>query len=117
MRFRGPLMILTGARRDISLNSLKQNGIRSIILRKISNQGGDDKKDEVVKQAFDTKMLDFLACPLTKQPLRYDENAQELVNDSIGVAYRINNGIPNLVPQDARRFQLTEEKFCIKSWC
>ncbi|XP_064612490.1 UPF0434 protein Mmar10_2939-like [Liolophura sinensis] len=51
---------------------------------------------------FDESVLEYLACPLSKKPLRYDKVHNELVSDDIGVAYPIVNGIPNLVPQDAR---------------
>jgi len=37
--------------------------------------------------------------------VRYDKEANELVCDAIGVAYPIINGVPNLVPQDARIFK------------
>merc|ERR1711988_667505 len=80
------------------------SGSSHIISRNISNQGGNDVKSSSTPKSFDTKMLEFLACPLSKEPLRYDERSQELVNDSIGVAYKIVNGIPNLIPTDARRF-------------
>ncbi|KAK7493822.1 hypothetical protein BaRGS_00014963 [Batillaria attramentaria] len=51
---------------------------------------------------FDEKLLEHLVCPLSKKDLRYDKQRNELVCDEIGVAYPIVNGIPNLVPQDAR---------------
>jgi hypothetical protein len=39
--------------------------------------------------AFNTSLLQYLACPLSKDPLRYCEKLQELVNDSLGVAYPV----------------------------
>jgi uncharacterized protein YbaR (Trm112 family) len=39
--------------------------------------------------AFNTSLLQYLACPLSKDPLRYCEKSQELVNDSLGVAYPV----------------------------
>lgn len=51
---------------------------------------------------FDVKMLEFLACPLSKKPLRFDAVNNELVCDEIGVAYVIKDGIPNLNPHDGR---------------
>ncbi|KAL5022633.1 hypothetical protein ScPMuIL_001788 [Solemya velum] len=53
-------------------------------------------------QAFNEKLLDILACPLSKKPLRYKRETHELISEEIGVAYPIVNGIPNLLPQDAR---------------
>lgn len=62
------------------------------------------KSDEENKETytFDEKVLEFLVCPLSKKPLRFDKENNELICDEIGVAYPIVNGIPNLVPQDAR---------------
>ncbi|XP_056424572.1 protein preY, mitochondrial [Hyla sarda] len=51
---------------------------------------------------FDPSVLQFLVCPLSRKPLRYDESANELVNDELGIAYPIVDGIPNMIPQDAR---------------
>ncbi|KAK3578992.1 hypothetical protein CHS0354_034787 [Potamilus streckersoni] len=53
-------------------------------------------------QEFDEKMLEYIACPLSKKPLVYDKENNELISPEIGVAYPIVNGIPNLVPQDSR---------------
>lgn len=58
--------------------------------------------EEPSQKNFDEKMLEFLVCPLSKQPLRYDAENNELVSDTIGVAYPVKNGVPNLVPQDGR---------------
>uniref|UniRef100_X2B9E2 Protein preY, mitochondrial n=1 Tax=Capitella teleta TaxID=283909 RepID=X2B9E2_CAPTE len=52
---------------------------------------------------FDEEMLEYLVCPLSKSRLRYDKAAQELVSEDLGVAYAIVNGVPNLLPQDARK--------------
>lgn len=51
---------------------------------------------------FDPAWLQFLACPLTKTPLEYDEARQELVSRHIGVAFPIVRGIPRLVPTEGR---------------
>lgn len=59
--------------------------------------------DKETKQStFDESLLEFLVCPLSKNSLRYDKEKGELICDEINVAYPIVNGIPNLVPQDAR---------------
>lgn len=50
----------------------------------------------------DQKLLDILVCPLSKKPLRYDSTTSELISDEIGVAFQIQNGIPNLIPTDGR---------------
>lgn len=51
---------------------------------------------------IDPRLLAILVCPLTKSPLRYDREAQELVSDSAGLAYPIWNGVPVLLPDAAR---------------
>nr|WP_302675804.1 Trm112 family protein [Sphingomonas faeni] len=48
-------------------------------------------------------MLERLVCPMTRTPLRYDEAAQELVSDAVGLAYPIKDGIPVMLVEEARR--------------
>ena len=53
-------------------------------------------------QAVDPKLLEILVCPLTKGPLRYDRNAQELISDQARLAYPIRDGIPVMLVEEAR---------------
>jgi uncharacterized protein YbaR (Trm112 family) len=50
----------------------------------------------------DPKLLEILVCPLTKGPLRYDAEAQELISDKAGLAYPIRDGIPIMLVDEAR---------------
>jgi len=50
----------------------------------------------------DPKLLEILICPLTKGPLRYDSEAQELISDRAGLAYPIRDGIPIMLVDEAR---------------
>nr|CDS27145.1 protein preY mitochondrial [Hymenolepis microstoma] len=50
---------------------------------------------------FDPKHLEVLVCPLSKGPLTYDSEKQLLINKELKIAYKINDGIPNLIPEDA----------------
>ncbi len=50
----------------------------------------------------DPKLLEILVCPLTKAPLRYDREAQELVSVQAGLAFPIRNGIPIMLVDEAR---------------
>ncbi|XP_051548439.1 protein preY, mitochondrial-like [Myxocyprinus asiaticus] len=59
-------------------------------------------------QAFDVSILEFLVCPLSKKTLRYDEKNNQLINEELGIAYPIIDGIPNMIPQDARMIQKAE---------
>lgn len=63
-----------------------------------------DVKDEA-QPPFDATLLDFLVCPLSKKPLRYDADTNELINEELGIAYPIVGGIPNMIPQEARLIQ------------
>jgi uncharacterized protein YbaR (Trm112 family) len=54
----------------------------------------------------DPKLLEILVCPLTKAPLRYERAARELVSIEAGLAYPIRDGIPIMLPEEAR--QLTD---------
>lgn len=50
----------------------------------------------------DPKLLELLVCPLTKAPLRYDAEAQELISDQARLAYPIRDGIPIMLVDEAR---------------
>jgi uncharacterized protein YbaR (Trm112 family) len=50
----------------------------------------------------DPKLLEVLVCPLTKGPLRYDRQAQELISDQARLAYPILDGIPIMLVDEAR---------------
>ena len=51
---------------------------------------------------IDPRLLEILVCPLTKAPLRYDREAQELISDEAGLAYPIRDGIPIMLVDEAR---------------
>ena len=50
----------------------------------------------------DPKMLEILVCPLTKTTLEYDKENQELISRSARLAYSIRDGIPIMIPSEAR---------------
>ena len=52
--------------------------------------------------SIDPELLAILVCPLTRQPLRYDEARQELVSEAAGLAYPIRDGVPVLLMDEAR---------------
>ncbi len=54
---------------------------------------------------MDPKLLEILVCPVTKGPLRYDRQRQELVSQSAGLAYPIRDSIPILLESEARRLE------------
>lgn len=51
---------------------------------------------------IDPKLMEILVCPVSKGPLRYDADRQELVSDKAGLAYPIRDGIPIMLPDEAR---------------
>jgi uncharacterized protein YbaR (Trm112 family) len=51
----------------------------------------------------DPKLLEILVCPVTKGPLRYDADRQELISDQAGLAYPIRDGIPIMLIDEARK--------------
>ena len=51
---------------------------------------------------MDTKLLELLVCPVTKGPLDFDRERQELLSRSARLAYPIRNGIPVLLENEAR---------------
>jgi uncharacterized protein len=53
--------------------------------------------------AVDTKLLELLVCPVTKGPLDYDAVRQELISKSAKLAYPLRDGIPIMLPDEARR--------------
>lgn len=53
-------------------------------------------------QSIDPKLLEILVCPLTHALLRYDAVRQELISDQAGIAYPVRDGIPIMLPDEAR---------------
>jgi len=56
----------------------------------------------------DAKLLEILVCPVTKGPLIYDKEAQELISKSARLAYPIRDGIPVMLEDEARRLEPSE---------
>ncbi len=52
--------------------------------------------------AVDPKLLEILVCPVTKGPLTYDRAAGELISRAAGLAYPVRDGIPIMLPDEAR---------------
>ncbi|MGL4488237.1 MAG: Trm112 family protein [Rhizobiaceae bacterium] len=54
---------------------------------------------------IDPKMLELLVCPLTKGNLTYDRAKRELISKSAKLAYPVRDGIPILLPSEARTIE------------
>jgi uncharacterized protein YbaR (Trm112 family) len=55
--------------------------------------------------SIDPKLLEILVCPLTKTTLEYDAERQELISRKAKLAYPIRDGIPIMLPEEARRLE------------
>ena len=58
----------------------------------------------------DPKLLEILVCPLTKTTLIYDRDKQELISRAAGLAYPIRDGVPIMLPGEARSLSDEERK-------
>ena len=54
---------------------------------------------------IDPKLLEILVCPLTKTTLEYDRERQELISRAAKLAYPIRDGIPIMLPEEARKLE------------
>lgn len=59
------------------------------------------------KTGIDPKLLEILVCPLTKGPLTYDRDAQELVSKQAQLAYPVRDGIPIMLVDEARQLDVS----------
>jgi len=58
---------------------------------------------------MDKKLLQILVCPVTKGPLIYKKETQELISRSARLAYPIRDGIPVMLEDEARKLATEEE--------
>ena len=57
---------------------------------------------------MDTRLIELLVCPVTKGPLEFDRDKQELISRSARLAYPVRDGIPVLLENEARILSDTE---------
>ena len=57
---------------------------------------------------MDPRLLELLVCPVTKGPLEYDRDKQELISRSARLAYPVRDGLPVMLESEART--LTDEE-------
>lgn len=62
-----------------------------------------DTPQAVEATRIDPKLLELLVCPLTKETLEYDASRQELISRRAKLAYPIRDGIPIMLPEEARQ--------------
>jgi uncharacterized protein YbaR (Trm112 family) len=68
---------------------------------------GPDDTSSSDSGSVDRRLLEILVCPLTKTSLDYDAQRQELISRAAGLAYPIRDGIPIMLPDEARELDKT----------
>jgi hypothetical protein len=58
---------------------------------------------------IDKKLLSILVCPVSKAPVKYDEQKQELICKASGLAYPVRDGIPVMLESEARTLSIEEK--------
>ena len=56
-----------------------------------------------MEKQFNEDLLKVLVCPQTRTRLRYDRDRNELISEAAGLAYRVTDGVPILLIDEARR--------------
>lgn len=59
---------------------------------------------------IDKKLLSILVCPVSKAPLQYDAENNELLCKASGLAYPVRDGIPVMLESEARQLKLEEKE-------
>lgn len=59
---------------------------------------------------MDKKLIEMLVCPVSKAPLEWNEEKQELVCRASGLAYPVRDGIPVMLEEEARKLTLEERE-------
>lgn len=54
------------------------------------------------QSALDPELLEILVCPVSRGPLEYDRAANELISKEARLAYPIREGVPIMLPEEAR---------------
>lgn len=62
----------------------------------------DDSPPKASRPEIAPELLDLLVCPLTKGPLTYKKETNELISKAAKLAYPVHNGIPVMLPSEAR---------------
>jgi len=68
------------------------------------------EQSETPPKDVDPKLLEVLVCPVTRGPLVYDRKANELVSKSARLAYPIREGVPIMLPDEARELSDKDAK-------
>ena len=58
--------------------------------------------DAARRGSLDPQLLAMLVCPLTRSPLRYDPESEELISEAAQLAYPVRDGVPVMLVEEAR---------------
>src|SRR5437868_9681759 len=84
---------------------LRHDSLRSCMLRTAKPEITMTASSERLDSTVDPKLLEILVCPVTKGPLEFDSTRQELISRSAKLAYPIRDGIPIMLPEEARKIE------------
>src|SRR3546814_4626207 len=90
----------TGPSSDLGGAAAPDHAVRNRPRR--SRNAGNTAMTNASSAALDPKLLEILVCPLTRGPLIYDRERNELISKQAGLAYSIRDGIPVMLPDAAR---------------
>lgn len=74
----------------------------------MSEKAPENNNPSETVSAVDPKLLEMLACPLTKTPLAWNAATGELVSRAARLAYPVRDGVPIMLPSEARRLDDNE---------
>ncbi|WP_420434849.1 Trm112 family protein [Hyphobacterium sp.] len=66
--------------------------------------------EKTLPKDVDPKLLEVLVCPVTRGELHYDRDANELVSKQAGLAYPVREGVPIMLPEEARELTDAETR-------
>jgi len=87
------------------LNAGQETWITCLSREKPVDRAMNSASSDRQTSTIDPKLLEILVCPLTKGPLEYDAEKQELISRSAKLAYPIRDGIPIMLPEEARQLE------------
>lgn len=102
------MLILPRRGRRIAVTRLQidATGLAILSLRRKPNRTrGPMTTPEDTAKTVDPRLLEVLVCPLTKTTLRYDRERQELISDAARLAFPIRDGVPIMLPDEARALE------------
>lgn len=69
------------------------------------DEQAETRTSESKPPQIDRKLLEFLVCPVTRGPLTYDAERNELISKAANLAFPIHNGIPVMLVDEARKLE------------